>query len=96
MLPQAMHKRLASKTTLNTKATTIAERWSKYEGGKIMEVTIEDKNGNTSISSYSAVISTIPLPRLSMMDLTECSLSYGQWSAIRELRYGTSTKVSRA
>lgn len=52
-------------------------------------------NGTRSPQSYSAVISTVPLPRLSLMDLTGVNINsnYGQWSAIRELQYGPSIKV---
>ena len=57
-------------------------------------------NGTPSPQSYSAVISTVPLPRLSLMDLTGVDLpgpgvpdNYGQWSAIRELQYGPAIKV---
>jgi len=44
---------------------------------------------------YCAVISTVPLPRLSLMDLSGVSINsnYAQWSAIRELQYGPSIKV---
>jgi len=50
--------------------------------------------GSTT-QEYSAVISTVPLPRLSLMDLTGVDInnSYGQWSAIRELQYGAAIKV---
>ena len=60
------------------------------------KVTSEDENGHKSDHEYAAVISTVPLPRLSVMDLTGCTLTYGQWNAIRELRYGPSIKVEIA
>ena len=52
-------------------------------------------NGCQSSQEYSAVISTVPLPRLGLMDLTGVNINgnYGQWSAIRELQYGPSIKV---
>ncbi|KAF9645107.1 amine oxidase [Thelephora ganbajun] len=52
-------------------------------------------NGIQSPQSYSAVISTVPLPRLSLVDLTGVNINanYGQWSAIRELQYGPAVKV---
>jgi len=52
-------------------------------------------NGIPSPQSYSAVISTVPLPRLSVMDLSgvDINANYAQWSAIRELQYGPSIKV---
>ena len=48
-----------------------------------------------SPQSYSAVISTVPLPCLSLMDLTGANIhnSYAQWSAIRQLQSGASTKI---
>ena len=51
--------------------------------------------GVQSEQKYSAVISTVPLPRLSLMDLTGVNINsnYAQWSAIRELQYGPSTKI---
>jgi len=52
-------------------------------------------NGTPSPQQYSAVISTIPLPRLSLVDLTGVNINsnYAQWSAIRELQYGPAIKV---
>ena len=52
-------------------------------------------NGTRSPQSYAAIISTVPLPRLSLMDLTGVNINsnYGQWSAIRELQYGPSIKI---
>ena len=51
--------------------------------------------GITSPQPYSAVISTVPLPRLGLMDLTGAKINnnYGQWSAIRQLRYEAATKI---
>ena len=52
-------------------------------------------NGVPSSQPYSAVISTIPLPRLSLMNLTGANIhnNYAQWSAIRQLRFGPAIKV---
>jgi len=52
-------------------------------------------NGQPGPKDYAAVISTVPLPRLSLMDLTGVNINgnYGQWSAIRELQYGPAIKV---
>ena len=52
-------------------------------------------NGTPSSQLYSAVISTVPLPRLSLMDLTGVNINdnYAQWSAIRQLQYGPAIKV---
>jgi len=52
-------------------------------------------NGTKSSQSYSAIISTVPLPRLGLMDLTGVNINsnYAQWSAIRELQYGPAIKI---
>ena len=59
---------------------------------EVMKISI---NGTQSQQEYSAVISTVPLPRLSVMDLSGVNINddYGQWSAIRELQYGSAVKV---
>ena len=59
---------------------------------EVMRISI---NGTQSQQEYSAVVSTVPLPRLSVMDLSGVNINddYGQWSAIRELQYGPSVKV---
>ena len=57
-----------------------------------MKISIE---GIESTKSYSAVISTVPLPRLGLMDLTEAGIhgNYAQWSAIRQLRHESAIKI---
>ena len=62
------------------------------DANKCMSISIK---GTPSSQQYSAVISTVPLPRLSLMDLTGVNINsnYGQWSAIRELQYGPAIKV---
>ena len=83
-----MHDSIRTKATFKTKVTALAETNTG------INVVSEDEKGQTCVHEYSAVISTVPLPRLGVMDLTGCTLTYGQWSAIRELRYGPSIKVS--
>ena len=58
----------------------------------IMRVSI---NGVQSAREYSAVVSTVPMPRLSLMDLTGVSIhdNYTQWGAIRGLQYGPAIKI---
>ena len=77
-----------TKTKFNTRVTAIA-RDSK---SSVMKVTMD---GSKQPQEYSAVISTVPLPRLSLMDLTGVGIdkNYAQWSAIRELRYSSSIKI---
>ena len=62
------------------------------EDSKCLKISI---NGTPSPQKYSAVISTVPLPRLSVMDLIGVNINsnYAQWSAIRELQYGPAIKI---
>ena len=83
-----MHNSLRTKAIFKTKVTAIAEARTT------IEVKTENEEGKASVRSYSAVISTVPLPRLRMMDLTGCTLTYGHWNAIRILGYGPAVKVS--
>ena len=78
----------------NSRVTKIARHARDPEHGPVMKVTI-DTDCSKKEYEYSAVISTVPLPRLSIMDLTEANIHecYAQWSAIRELQYGSSTKI---
>ena len=59
---------------------------------KTMSVPI---NGTQSPRECAAVISTVALLRLSLMDLSGVDINdnYARWSAIRELQYGPSVKV---
>ena len=52
-------------------------------------------NGTESPQEYAAVISTVPISRLSLMNLTGVDINdnYNRWSAIRQLQYGPSVKV---
>ena len=59
---------------------------------KNMKISID---GIPRHQEYAAVISTVPVPQLSLIDLTGVNIhkNYGQWSAIRELQYGPAIKV---
>ena len=59
---------------------------------KVMRISI---NGTESPQEYAAIVSTVPIPRLSLMNLTGININddYNRWSAIRELQYGPSVKV---
>lgn len=59
---------------------------------EVMRISI---NGVQSSQEYSAVICTVPLPCLGLMDLTGANIhdKYAQWSAIRELQYGPALKI---
>jgi len=64
-------------------------------GGRSLDETDRMINGKPGPEDYAAVIPTVPLPRLSLMDLTGVNANgnYGQWSAIREPQYGPAIKV---
>ncbi|KAI0697874.1 hypothetical protein BC835DRAFT_1305033 [Cytidiella melzeri] len=64
--------------------------------GKSAEEKVVDPSKTDLVEKpFSAVISTVPLPRLGLIDLKGCNINqnYGQWSAIRELQYGPSIKI---
>lgn len=68
------------------------------DGTGLMNVVYNDatQSGSQATGTYSAVISTVTLPCLAMMDLSGCAIAgtnYPQWSAIRELQYGPSIKI---
>ena len=64
-------------------------------GFKIVEVMRVSINDSPHRPDYSAVISTVPLPCLGLMDLSNSGLheKYAQWNAIRALSYGTALRV---
>ena len=87
-----MFKSLSESAQTNTlfqsPVTAISE-----DANKCMSISI---NGEApGPQKYSAVISTVPLPRLSLIDLTGVNINdnYVQWSAIRELQYGPAIKI---
>lgn len=91
-LPQAVFQSLPetvqTATLFNSPVTAISVDPTTQQ----MQISI---NGVQSTQEYAAVISTVPLPRLSLMDLTGVDINqqYAQWSAIRELQYGAAIKV---
>jgi len=85
---KSLPKEVQEKTLFQSPVTAIAEDTET----KHMKIWID---GELNPQEYSSIISTVPLPRLSLMDLTGANINsnYGQWSAIRELQYGPSIKV---
>lgn len=81
-----MHNSLTRKADFNKKVTAIAET---ADG---MRVTYKQGKNETS-NDFFSVVSTMPLPRLRFVNLTDSHLTYAQWSAIRELQYGPALKV---
>ena len=84
----SLPKKAQDATLFNSPVTAI----SIDPQSEAMKISINDV---PSKQEYSAVISTVPLPRLSLMDLTGVNINsnYAQWSAIRELRYGPAIKI---
>ncbi|KIJ33672.1 hypothetical protein M422DRAFT_182968 [Sphaerobolus stellatus SS14] len=58
-----------------------------------MVVTYTTKDGATVTRQYKHVISTVPLPSLRIMDLSQCGLTPMQSTALRMLEYGPSIKI---
>lgn len=91
-LPRAMFASLSEErrrgADFNTRVTAIAR------DGNIMKVSTTTDECQDE-REYSAVISTVPLPRLKLMDLTgtDINANYTQWSAIRELQYASAIKI---
>ena len=84
----SLPKNVQAATLFNSPVTAISR--DPYK--EVMKISI---NRVQTEQEYSAVISTVPLPRLSVMDLTGVKINsnYAQWSAIRELQYAASTKI---
>lgn len=59
--------------------------WTREEG-KVRELKSEN---------FSAVISTVPFGRLSLINMSGAGIhnNWAQWSAIRELQYGPAVKI---
>ena len=87
-----MFKSLPESVQTNTQFNSPVTAISVDHQTNHMQVSI---NGTPSPQEYSAVISTVPLPRLSLVDLTGVNINenYAQWSAIRVLQYGPATKI---
>jgi monoamine oxidase len=84
----SLSKKAQAETLFESPVTAIS-----YDSHK--EHMVISINGVQSPQEYAAVISTVPLPRLSLMDLRGANINdnYAQWSAIRELQYGPSIKI---
>jgi monoamine oxidase len=87
-----MFKSLSQKVQDETEFQSPVTAISRDPKKETMKISI---NGTESPQEYAAIISTVPLPRLSVMDLTGVGINdnYAQWSAIRELQYGPSVKI---
>ena len=92
-LPQAMFdslpKDVQDRALFESPVTAISR---DVKDRRVMRISIK---GVQSSQEYSAVICTVPLPCLSLMDLTGVNINdnYAQWNAIRELQYGPAIKI---
>src|SRR5262245_5664883 len=86
-----MHNALRTKAGLGMAVKAISET----DTG--MDVSVSINGAPPAVQSYAAVISTVTLSCLSVMDLTGCHIAggdnYSQWAAIRELQYGPAIKI---
>ncbi|KAF9648690.1 hypothetical protein BDM02DRAFT_2079180 [Thelephora ganbajun] len=89
-LPEAMFNSLSQVVREATQFRSPITAISEDTENNCMNVSI---NGIKSSTSYPAIISTVPLPCLSLMDLTGANVTSGQRSAIRELQYEPAVKV---
>jgi len=91
-LPHAMFASLSQKAQQDALFKSPVTAISRDCANEVMRISI---GGVQTPQEYSAVISTVPLPRLSFMDLTGVNINdnYAQWSAIRVLQYGSAVKV---
>jgi len=91
-LPQAMFASLSKQAQADALFEKPVTAISRDPENEAMRISI---NNVQTEQEYSAVISTVPLPRLSLMDLrgADVNANYAQWSAIRELQYAPSIKI---
>ena len=84
----SLPKKVQDATLFKSPVTAISHDARK----KTMKLSI---NGVHNNEEYSAVISTVPLPCLNLMDLTGVKINsnYAQQSAIRALQYAASIKI---
>ena len=91
-LPQAMFVSLSKTAREKAQFKSLVTAISCDVGTEVMRILI---NGVQSTQEYSAIFSTVPLPHLSLMDLSGDIINgnYAQWSAICELQYGPVIKI---
>lgn len=76
--------------------TAISRETREDENGDVVEVMKISINEVQREEEYSAVISTVTLPCLGLMDLSGANIhdNYAQWSAIRALSQGVALKIA--
>ena len=102
MLPYAMFNSLSENARLNTlfesPVTAISREFQDVgtpDDPRVMEVMKISINDLPHPPAYSAVISTVPLPCLGLMDLSNSGLhqNYPQWNAIHALSCAPALRV---
>ena len=75
--------------------TAISRKQQKDQDGEDVEIMEVSIRGEETPRQYSAVISTVPLPCLAVMDLSESGIheNCAQWNAIHSLNYETALKI---
>ncbi|KAG9218552.1 hypothetical protein PLEOSDRAFT_1064574 [Pleurotus ostreatus PC15] len=76
--------RTSGSIAFNSRVTGVAA------GNSEMHVSID---GHAEAKSYPHVISTLPVPCLRALDLSQCGLTLRQSNALRQLTYGPSIKI---
>jgi monoamine oxidase len=91
ILTDAMHATLKTKPLYSHRVTSIAPSKTGARP-QTMKITVA---GHPEVSDreYSHVVSTVPLPCLRMINLTDCGLDYQQKTAVRALEYSSAVKV---
>jgi monoamine oxidase len=90
-----MHNTLKTKAVLGCSVKAISET----AAGMVVTTTCLNPPSSPLPSVFAAVISTVSLSCLSVMDLTGCNIpggngdNYSQWAAMRQLQYGPSIKI---
>ncbi|KAI0343917.1 amine oxidase [Trametopsis cervina] len=98
-LAYALARQLTSPVKTNTRVTAIRNHNTSCQTSDGLIVTTEkvapDSTKTTEETNYAVVISTLTLPALSRVDLGQAGIhsNYAQWSAIRQLAYGSAVKI---
>ncbi|KAF4575443.1 hypothetical protein EYR40_004817 [Pleurotus pulmonarius] len=84
LMEEYLKTRPSGSIAFNSRVTGVAA------GANEMHVSI---NGQSNAKTYPHVISTLPLPCLRALDLSQCGLTRRQANALRQLTYGPSIKI---
>ncbi|KAI0341013.1 FAD/NAD(P)-binding domain-containing protein [Trametopsis cervina] len=98
-LAEAVAAQLKAPIKRNTRVTAIRNIQTDPERSEGLVVTSEATTPNgekiAEDTEYAAVISTLTLSTLGLVDLSQAGIhsNYAQWSAIRQLLYGSAIKI---